>query len=137
VYAGLTLEAQRTGLAAPAGIAFSPGRRTFYVVGGRGEGDASATDVVELTPFAHAASGDRAGSVRIAAALDDPIDLAFDAARGRLLFVDRSLHVVRGEEIVVRQLGHIALTFDHRVVDGSRAAEFGLAVIARLEPGEA
>jgi pyruvate dehydrogenase E2 component (dihydrolipoamide acetyltransferase) len=45
--------------------------------------------------------------------------------------------VVRGEEIVVRQLGHIALTFDHRVVDGARAAEFGLAVIARLEPGEA
>ena len=32
-----------------------------------------------------------------------------------------------------RPLGHVALTFDHRVVDGARAAEFGLAVIRRLE----
>jgi pyruvate/2-oxoglutarate dehydrogenase complex dihydrolipoamide acyltransferase (E2) component len=30
-------------------------------------------------------------------------------------------------------MGHIAVTFDHRVVDGARAAEFGLAVIRRLE----
>ena len=29
--------------------------------------------------------------------------------------------------------GMIAVTFDHRVVDGARAAEFGLAVIRRLE----
>jgi pyruvate/2-oxoglutarate dehydrogenase complex dihydrolipoamide acyltransferase (E2) component len=41
--------------------------------------------------------------------------------------------VVRDGEIVVRQLGHVALTFDHRVVDGARAAEFGLAVIDRLQ----
>jgi pyruvate/2-oxoglutarate dehydrogenase complex dihydrolipoamide acyltransferase (E2) component len=41
--------------------------------------------------------------------------------------------VVRDGEIVVRRLGTIAVTFDHRVVDGARAAEFGLAVIARLE----
>jgi pyruvate/2-oxoglutarate dehydrogenase complex dihydrolipoamide acyltransferase (E2) component len=41
--------------------------------------------------------------------------------------------VVRDGEIVVRQLGHVAITFDHRVVDGARAAEFGLAVIARIE----
>jgi pyruvate dehydrogenase E2 component (dihydrolipoamide acetyltransferase) len=41
--------------------------------------------------------------------------------------------VVRDGEIVVRQIGHIAITFDHRVVDGARAAEFGLAVIGRIE----
>ena len=41
--------------------------------------------------------------------------------------------VVRDGEIVVRRTGHVAITFDHRVVDGARAAEFGLAVIARLE----
>ena len=41
--------------------------------------------------------------------------------------------VVRDGEIVVRPIGHVALTFDHRVVDGARAAEFGLAVIARLQ----
>jgi pyruvate dehydrogenase E2 component (dihydrolipoamide acetyltransferase) len=43
--------------------------------------------------------------------------------------------VARDGEIVVRQVGHVALTFDHRVVDGARAAAFGLAVIGRLESG--
>jgi pyruvate/2-oxoglutarate dehydrogenase complex dihydrolipoamide acyltransferase (E2) component len=41
--------------------------------------------------------------------------------------------VVRDGEIVVRHIGHVAVTFDHRVVDGARAAEFGLAVIDRIE----
>ena len=40
---------------------------------------------------------------------------------------------VRDGEIVVRQLGNVSVTFDHRVVDGARAATFGLAVIRRLE----
>jgi pyruvate/2-oxoglutarate dehydrogenase complex dihydrolipoamide acyltransferase (E2) component len=43
--------------------------------------------------------------------------------------------VVRDGEIVARPTGTIAVTFDHRVVDGARAAEFGLAVIRRLEGG--
>jgi pyruvate/2-oxoglutarate dehydrogenase complex dihydrolipoamide acyltransferase (E2) component len=30
----------------------------------------------------------------------------------------------------------VAITFDHRVVDGARAAAFGLAVIARVQSGE-
>jgi pyruvate/2-oxoglutarate dehydrogenase complex dihydrolipoamide acyltransferase (E2) component len=41
--------------------------------------------------------------------------------------------IVRDGVIVVRPTGTIAVTFDHRVVDGARAAEFGLAVIRRLE----
>jgi pyruvate dehydrogenase E2 component (dihydrolipoamide acetyltransferase) len=41
--------------------------------------------------------------------------------------------VVRDGEVVVRRTGTVAVTFDHRVVDGARAAAFGLAVIARLE----
>jgi pyruvate/2-oxoglutarate dehydrogenase complex dihydrolipoamide acyltransferase (E2) component len=41
--------------------------------------------------------------------------------------------VVRDGDIVVRRIGTIAVTFDHRVVDGARAAEFGLAVIGRVE----
>ena len=41
--------------------------------------------------------------------------------------------VVRDGEIVVRDVGNVSVTFDHRVVDGARAAEFGLAVIRRLE----
>ena len=43
--------------------------------------------------------------------------------------------VVREGGLGVAQVGHIAVSFDHRVVDGARAAEFGLAVIARLESG--
>jgi pyruvate dehydrogenase E2 component (dihydrolipoamide acetyltransferase) len=44
--------------------------------------------------------------------------------------------VVQDGEVVVRRTGTIAITFDHRVVDGARAAAFGLAVIARIEgPG--
>ena len=41
--------------------------------------------------------------------------------------------VVRDGEVVSRKTGTIAVTFDHRVVDGARASEFGLAVIRRLE----
>ena len=41
--------------------------------------------------------------------------------------------VAREGEIVVRRTGYVAVSFDHRVVDGARAAEFGLAVIRRLE----
>jgi pyruvate dehydrogenase E2 component (dihydrolipoamide acetyltransferase) len=41
--------------------------------------------------------------------------------------------VVRDGEVVVRRMGNISVTFDHRVIDGKRAAEFGLAVIAWLE----
>jgi pyruvate/2-oxoglutarate dehydrogenase complex dihydrolipoamide acyltransferase (E2) component len=40
---------------------------------------------------------------------------------------------VRDGEIVPRTMGNISVTFDHRVVDGARAAAFTLAVIARLE----
>ena len=44
--------------------------------------------------------------------------------------------VVRDGQIMVAPIGYVALTFDHRVVDGARAAEFGLEVIARLERGD-
>ena len=32
-------------------------------------------------------------------------------------------------------LVYLSLTFDHRVLDGARAAEFGLDVIRRLQDG--
>jgi len=41
--------------------------------------------------------------------------------------------VVRDGEVVVRPLGNVSITFDHRVVDGARAAAFCLDVIARLQ----
>ena len=40
--------------------------------------------------------------------------------------------VVRDGEIVVRPIGNVSVTFDHRVVDGARAAAFALSVIERL-----
>ena len=43
--------------------------------------------------------------------------------------------VVLDGEIVVRRMGNVSVTFDHRVIDGKRAAGFGLAVIARLREG--
>jgi pyruvate dehydrogenase E2 component (dihydrolipoamide acetyltransferase) len=44
--------------------------------------------------------------------------------------------VVRDGELAVAPTGFVSLTFDHRVVDGARAAEFGLAVIGRLEASQ-
>jgi pyruvate/2-oxoglutarate dehydrogenase complex dihydrolipoamide acyltransferase (E2) component len=44
--------------------------------------------------------------------------------------------VVRDGEVVVRSTGTLAITFDHRVVDGARAAAFGLSVIAEVQSGE-
>jgi pyruvate dehydrogenase E2 component (dihydrolipoyllysine-residue acetyltransferase) len=41
--------------------------------------------------------------------------------------------VVRDGAIVAAAIGYLSVTFDHRVVDGARAAEFGLAVIRLLE----
>jgi pyruvate/2-oxoglutarate dehydrogenase complex dihydrolipoamide acyltransferase (E2) component len=44
--------------------------------------------------------------------------------------------VARDGELTIRPIGNVAVTFDHRVVDGARAAAFGLAVIGRLQNDE-
>jgi pyruvate/2-oxoglutarate dehydrogenase complex dihydrolipoamide acyltransferase (E2) component len=41
--------------------------------------------------------------------------------------------VVRDGAVATAPVGYVSVTFDHRVVDGARAAEFGLDVIRRLE----
>jgi pyruvate dehydrogenase E2 component (dihydrolipoamide acetyltransferase) len=41
--------------------------------------------------------------------------------------------VVREGELRPAPTGYVSVTFDHRVVDGARAAEFGLAVIERIQ----
>jgi pyruvate dehydrogenase E2 component (dihydrolipoyllysine-residue acetyltransferase) len=41
--------------------------------------------------------------------------------------------VARDGDVVVRPIGNVSVTFDHRVVDGARAAAFALAVIGRLQ----
>jgi pyruvate/2-oxoglutarate dehydrogenase complex dihydrolipoamide acyltransferase (E2) component len=40
---------------------------------------------------------------------------------------------VRDGRVTNAPVGYVSVTFDHRVVDGARAAEFGLALIRRLE----
>ena len=45
--------------------------------------------------------------------------------------------VVENGEIVARPMGNISVTFDHRVVDGARAAQFTLSVIEKLQNGTA
>jgi len=41
--------------------------------------------------------------------------------------------VARDGEVVVREMGNVSVTFDHRVVDGARAAAFCLDLIRRVE----
>jgi pyruvate/2-oxoglutarate dehydrogenase complex dihydrolipoamide acyltransferase (E2) component len=43
--------------------------------------------------------------------------------------------VVRDGQVTTAPVGYVSVTFDHRVVDGARAAAFGLDVIRRLETG--
>jgi pyruvate/2-oxoglutarate dehydrogenase complex dihydrolipoamide acyltransferase (E2) component len=43
--------------------------------------------------------------------------------------------VVRDGTVTVGRMGNVSVTFDHRVIYGKRAAEFGLAVIGRLAAG--
>jgi pyruvate dehydrogenase E2 component (dihydrolipoyllysine-residue acetyltransferase) len=45
--------------------------------------------------------------------------------------------VVRDGAVTTAPTGYVAVTFDHRVIDGARAAGFGLAVIRRLEQNDA
>ncbi len=83
------LEQDRTGIAAPVGLAFAADTKSFHVVGAR-PGGATDTDVVRLTPFALSPVSDRAGSARIAAAVKDPVNMAFDGRRNRLLLLDNA-----------------------------------------------
>jgi pyruvate/2-oxoglutarate dehydrogenase complex dihydrolipoamide acyltransferase (E2) component len=41
--------------------------------------------------------------------------------------------VVRDDQVVIRPVGNVSVSFDHRVVDGVRAAAFCLEVIERLQ----
>lgn len=86
------MESDKTGLIRPAGLAFSARENAFQVIERQA---ASATvDVIKLTPFS-----DRAGSARIAAAIQDPINVTFDNHAGRLLI----LHSAANQLLEVRE----------------------------------
>ena len=81
------LESDRTGLIAPAGLAFAPEGAFFVVEAGPGNGS-PGTEIVRLTPFAASPISDRSGSARIAAALRDPVNVVYDVRWKRLLLLD-------------------------------------------------
>jgi len=78
-----SLEGDKTGLLSPAGLAFSSRANALQVV--EKQNASANTELVKLTPFA-----DRAGSARIAAAIKDPINVAFDNRVGGLLILHSS-----------------------------------------------
>ena len=78
------MEATEAGFSNPAGLAFSPRGNAFHVVAG-GTPTAAETGIFKLKPH-----GKVAGSARIAAAIKDPTNVAFDDHRNRLLILHPS-----------------------------------------------
>ena len=76
------LETSDLGLLNPAGLAFSPGVNAFHMLGARqpSQRPSSVSELILITP-----AKDRIGSVQIAAAIADPINMAFDSKAGCLL----------------------------------------------------
>jgi VCBS repeat-containing protein len=77
-----SFELEDSKLSNPAGLAYTRASDYFHVVEARrpGQPPPTVTDIVRLTP-----SNERAGSAQIAAAIADPINMAVDDQRGRLL----------------------------------------------------
>ncbi len=99
------LDIEGTGVAAPVGLAFAARSQTFYVLGAPSSGSASAvTDVVTLTPLESASVSSRVGSSHTAPAIQDPINIAFDAHRSRMLFMGHAGELL---EVPVRADGRL------------------------------
>ncbi len=110
----------------------------------------SATAEELLTEIARLAESARAGSLRPDEVRGSTFTVTSAGKLGGLVVTPLVNHpevgilglhriaprpAVRDGEIVVREMGNISVTFDHRVVDGARAAAFCLDVIRRLEAG--
>jgi DNA-binding beta-propeller fold protein YncE len=95
------IEPGQLGVANPAGLAFSPGAGNLLLVTRTpGTPPGSATDIETIT-----LAEDRAGTVRIATAVTDPVNMAFDGSANRLLI----FHSENGEliEILARADGSL------------------------------
>src|SRR5215211_4558817 len=73
------MQSDRTGVSSPAGLAFSSRANSFQATE---TGMGASSTLTRITPFGH-----RAGSVGIAASLQDPINLAYDSTLQRLLLL--------------------------------------------------
>ncbi len=120
---------------AEAGPAASAGCEIVVVVGG----DGTILRAAEMTR----ASGTPLLGVNLghvgflAEAEHDDVEFTIDAVVAQQYSSDERLtlevRVFRDGEVVVRPVGNVSVTFDHRVVDGARAAAFCLDVIGRLQ----
>ncbi|HEY5903117.1 MAG TPA: hypothetical protein VIU39_11225, partial [Anaerolineales bacterium] len=81
------IETDQTDLSHPAGIAFSPASSDFHLLEGRSPSQPlpSQSRLLRISPF-----GRQDGSARIAAALQDPLNITFDPASRRLLLLEAS-----------------------------------------------
>jgi uncharacterized protein YjiK len=74
------LQPDHTGISRPHGLAFSARFNAFYLVDDGSSAAPNSTDLLALTP-----AEARPGSARIAAAIQDPINMAFDNKLNRLV----------------------------------------------------
>lgn len=83
VYVGRVrnLETDRMGILNPAGLAFSPKANTFQIISKR-QAQANGVDLLQLSP-----QESKSTSRRLAAQIEDPLNLTFDGKRNRLLFL--------------------------------------------------
>ncbi len=82
-------EEETTRVATPVGVTYSPVGKAFYVLGSR-QGTSAAsneTDVAKVAPFDLAPDSGRPTLTRLAAAVPDPINVAFDPTGNRLLLL--------------------------------------------------
>ena len=82
-----TLESDRIDATSPMGLAFRSRGKSFYVVQSPPQVATSDTKIVRLKPFALRPNTDRVGSTKIAASVRDPINIAYDELRNRLLLL--------------------------------------------------
>lgn len=111
------IDTDELGIANPAGLAFSSKAMTFLVVEARrpAQPPARVSDVILITPVE-----DRAGSVRIAAAIADSINMAFDGKANRLL-----LYQSATEKLIEIRAGPDG-NLDPATLTGFDARQFGL-----------
>ena len=146
-----TLESDRIGTTSPMGLAFESKNKSFYLVQAPPQVATPDTTIARLKPFALRPSTDRVGSTKVVASVRDPINIAFDDVRDRLLLLrddGRRLFAIQTNAdgsldptTLVRYdvsrfgLGHPA----GMAVDPASGAIFVLDAsgprIARLEPG--
>jgi sugar lactone lactonase YvrE len=82
-----TIESDRIGTSSPMGLAFASSGKSFYVVQAPPQVATPDTTVVRLKPFALRPDTDRVGSTKVAASVRDPINIAYDDFRDRLLLL--------------------------------------------------